>query len=164
MNRRLICVISLLLATLIVYGQEKVTDVSKISISTNPLKLVMGLINLEIEYQIASSLSLVAFAECLVADYAIERSDHPGVVTRIGTNYYPFVSRGSQNEGLYGSVNIGYSYSRDNPDLTGFAIGAEVGYKWVAKEWGFLMPRGLLTWPIGKKILPGFELLCGLLL
>ncbi len=46
-------------------------------ISVNPLKVVLGLINLELEYRFVQQVSAYLFSEGLVFDYAIKRIDQP---------------------------------------------------------------------------------------
>ena len=78
----------LLLKTLNSYSQTLNRAVS-FSISANLIKVFMGIPNLELEYNITSTVSARVFAEILVFDYVFKRSKHPGGVIRL-VPYYHF--------------------------------------------------------------------------
>jgi hypothetical protein len=136
-------------------------QIKTFSVSVNPLKLAMGLINIGIEYQVTQSCSIGLFTEYLAGDYAIKRTAHPDLVLRVEPRWY-FNSENEINAGWYGGINGGYTWSKNNPDYTDFYIEAETGYKLVYSNSFYLIPKVLLTYPLGKEqILPGAELLIG---
>lgn len=126
-----------------------------ISIAVNPIKPFIGLINLEIEYQLSSQLSFHIFVE-----YLFQEADHPDFVLSIGPRYY-FI--GSTNvSGLYNGINLDYLLSKEDKPENGFAIGGELGHKLFINKTLYILPRGLVTYTIGSSLLlPGFELLGG---
>lgn len=71
----------------------------------------MGIPNLELEYNITSTVSAKVFAEVLVFDYVFNRSKHPGGVIRLGP-YYHFLAKGSDNQDLQIGLNTGYAWSK----------------------------------------------------
>ncbi|KPK82115.1 MAG: hypothetical protein AMS27_14865 [Bacteroides sp. SM23_62_1] len=149
-----------LLITLNTFGQP-LNQAGSVSLSTNLIKDVMGIPNLEVEYNVAPSFSIKVFAEVLAFDYIYDRSKHPDFVTRIGP-YYHFLANKSENQDLQLGTFGGYTWSKNTDDLKGMNVGLELGYKYQFSNSFYLFPRGLITYPFqSKKPFPGLELLIG---
>jgi hypothetical protein len=137
-----------------------------LSVSVNPLKVVLGLINLEIEYRIFPEVSAYLFCEGLVFDYAIKRSDHPDVVIEVGPRYH-FLSTQKQS-GTF-DVNLGGSFgctwSANYPGNTGFKLNATVGLKYLFFNPSYVAAKGILTYSFSNSsVFPGFEGQIGIIL
>lgn len=133
------------------YQREKT-----ISLAINPLKPFLGLINLEFEYQLSPQISVHIFVE-----YLFKESDHPDFVLYMGPRYY--YSRYSNVSGLYSGFNLGYFHFKGNIKKSTLTIGGESGYKILVNDLFYILPRGLITYPIRTpKVLPGFECLGGI--
>lgn len=134
-----------------------------ILISTNPLKLIYGLVNIEIEYMIAPSASVKINSEYLLSEWVIKKEKHPVSVTNIGVRYHFLQNKkvGNNND-LYIGLNSGYSWSKNYSEHTSFLLGLDAGYKYQFNSELFINAKGLLTYPVkNHKILPGFECLFG---
>ena len=68
-------------------------ETGTIQISTNPVKLIMGLVNFEFEYFISPGFSVQISSEYLVSDYAIKREKHPDFLVRIGPRFHFFMKK-----------------------------------------------------------------------
>ena len=53
-------------------------------VSVNPIKIVYGLVNIEVEYYLAPDYSIYISSEYLFSDYLIKRKRHPDMVSRFG--------------------------------------------------------------------------------
>jgi len=134
-----------------------------ILISTNPLKLIYGLVNIEIEYTIAPSTSVKLSSEYLLSDCFIKKEKHPVFVTSIGMRYHFLHNKEyGDNNDVYLGFNSGYSWSKNFPEQTSFLVGLDAGYKYQFNSYIFMNMKGLLTYPVKyPKILPGLECLFG---
>jgi len=131
------------------------------SISTNLIKILMGILNVELEYNITPAISIKVFGEVLAFDYVYDRSKHPDVVIRSGP-YYHFLVKTSDNQDLQLGPFAGYAWSKTNVNMTGLNTGLELGYKYQFNNSFYLFPKGLITYPFHtNKPFPGLELLVG---
>ena len=125
-----------------------------IQISTNPVKLIMGLVNVEVEYIISPEFSIQLSSEYLVSDYAIRRGKHPDFVLRFGPRYHFFHHKdyNTKND-LYAGINGGYIWSKSNVKHKSGFLGMDIGYKYmvcnpVYINSKFLIPNGLFLFGI----------------
>lgn len=134
-----------------------------ILISTNPFKIIYGIVNLEIEYQISPSVSIELGSEYVIAHYIIKESKHPDFVFRLGPRYHVYHNKDYSNKkDLYSGVFGGYSWSKDYDEHTSYFLGMDLGYKYQFNQNIFMNAKGLITYPLKKpKILPGAEGLLG---
>ena len=132
-------------------------------ISTNPLKLIYGIINLEIEYQVSPSVSFQMGSEYVIGHYLIKRESHPDFVFRIGPRYHTFHNKEfGNNIDLYLGAFAGYTWSKAFEEYTGFNFGPELGMKYKFEIPFYINTKAFVTSPIDNlRILPGFECLFG---
>ena len=132
-------------------------------ISTNPFKLIYGIVNLEIEYQISPSISIELGSEYVFGHYIIRKSKHPDFIFRIGPRYHFYHDKDyGDKKDLYTGLFSGYSGSQDYNEHTSYFLGMDLGYKYQFNKNTFVNAKGLITYPIKKyKILPGIEGLLG---
>ena len=126
-----------------------------LSLAINPLKPFLGLINLEFEYRFSPRISFHIFGEVLLRE-----KDHPDIVLSAGPRFY----RSDQKDtaGLYTGLNGGFIWYRADSENSRLTLGGELGFKAYLGKSFYLLPRGLLTWPVGSTgVLPGFECLGG---
>ena len=107
MNKKLIF-ISFVLISIETYSQQ-LNEKGTFLVSVNPLKLIYGIINIEFEYQISSSLSIQLGTEYVLTNYIIKKEKHPDFVIRIGPRYHTFYNKdlGDKND-LYLGAFAGY--------------------------------------------------------
>ena len=134
------------------------------SLSINPMKPFLGLINLNYELQFVRRFSISVFSEYL-AFTTIKNFEHPKMVNKIGFSYYPLLQDSSINYNFFVNLNIGYvSYFNFNSQKDSYTNGIEIGYKWILKNRIIIQPKGLLNYQYSEKIfLPGFEAFLGFL-
>ncbi len=161
-NSTLLFIIMLLLPLHFLWSQNNANPTSNyqrgkaISLAINPMKPFLGLINLEFEYQFSPQMSVHIFAE-----YLFRKTDHPDFVLYIGPRYY--YSSSDKVSGLYSGLNLGYTFFKEDAANNTITIGGELGYKIFINDLFFVLPRGLITYPIRTpKVLPGFECLGGI--
>jgi hypothetical protein len=129
-----------------------------LSLSTNPVKLAESLVNLDAQLNLLPQISLFAFGEALLADYAIKRTVHPDAVAHAGARWH--ILAGPEGGGAW-DLNAGLSAGATwsgTASLAGPIGVAEVGGKWLF--WGplFIYGRGMLTVNLtGPVFTPGFE-------
>ncbi len=134
-------------------------------VSVNPLKIIYGLINIEVEYYLHPGYSLYFSSEYLTSDYLLKRNKHPDMVSRFGGRYHFFnkKSYGDKND-LFGGLFVGYSYSKLYESKNSLNIGADFGYRYQLNTSFVFSAKTLATYPFkSEKILFGFEGLIGYL-
>lgn len=132
-------------------------------ISTNILKLVYGIVNLEFEYYLAPSISIEMGSEYVIGHYIIKKEKHPDFVIRTGPRYHIFNRKdfGDRND-LYAGAFLGYTWSKDFKQHKSFNFGPEFGYKYKFNNPLFINAKVFITSPFNKPgIIPGFECLLG---
>lgn len=132
-------------------------------VSVNPVKLIYGIINVELEYHVAPAASIQLSTEYVVFHYIVKREKHPDFVIRVGPRYHSFHNKdfGNRND-LYFGAFAGYTWSKSMDQLRSFNFGAETGYKYQFEKPVVLNSKILLTSPFRKpKIIPGLEFLVG---
>jgi hypothetical protein len=132
-------------------------------ISTNPLKLIYGIINVELEYYITPSVSVEMGTEYVLAHYVIKQEVHPDFVCRIGPRYHAFNNKayGNKND-LYFGAFVGYCWSKDFEEQKFFNYGPEIGYKYKFNSPLFINSKIFVTSPFIKpRIIPGLECMLG---
>ncbi len=135
-------------------------------ISTNPLKLIYGVVNVELEYYLSTSVSVETGSEYVLAHYVIKQEDHPDFVCRIGPRYHAFSNKayGNKND-LYFGVFAGYCWSKDYEQQKFLNFGPEIGYKYKFNSPQFINCKAYITSPfLHPKIIPGFEGMLGFVL
>jgi hypothetical protein len=134
-------------------------------ISTDVIKPVLGLPNLEVEVQLDRHMTAHVFGEMLMYDTGLAPKDHPEGFARAGFRYFlwDFMDT-TRASGVYGGIGAGAVFAtlKDRPAA---AVTAEAGYKLVLFETLQIMPRVMATVPLdGAEPLPGFELMIGAVL
>lgn len=101
----------------------------RLSLAINPVKLVYGLANLEVEYHLAPRVSMVVWGEYVVSGWLIDRNKPPVAVFRISPLVYTAV--GSDGPGEAGMIHgfAGYAWSKVNDRQCRYNLGTEAGYK-----------------------------------
>ncbi|MGF1635581.1 MAG: hypothetical protein ACFCUU_00810 [Cyclobacteriaceae bacterium] len=143
--------------------QSKENDIVKRNfIATNPVKPIIGLLNLNYEYQIRKKIGISAYSEIL-AYTVISDFNHPDAINTIGFSFYPFMDHLTINQGAFINLNTSYIlYFRDDSIVNSFANGIHIGYKWLFRKNLFLEPKLLLNYTYeNKEVLPGLEILMG---
>jgi hypothetical protein len=131
-------------------------------VSTNPVKLALGLVNAEIEVQIHGAWSLHAAGEYLVADYAISRAEHPDLVLRAGPRWYFWADQDPEVSRAMIGATVGYTWSAATAGYRSLTLGAETGYKLFLSNRLFLLPKLLFTYSLGdRRGAPGLEVMAG---
>jgi len=162
MKRKVIIIISVLLLTSKLFPQL-LNERGTLLISTNPMKLIYGIVNLEIEYMVSPSVSLELGSEYVIGHYIIKREKHPDFVFRIGPRYHMMNSkdRGARNDLWLGAFG-GYIWSKDYENMRQFNFGPEFGYKHKTKNALFFSSKIFLTSPYKeKKMKMGMEGMAG---
>jgi hypothetical protein len=160
-------ILFLLLASRVASGQEQsnthLPNDMRHFISTNPIKPIIGLLNVHYEYQVWQGFGITAFSEVLAIE-VIKDFDHPDMVSTLGVSLYPLLGDKEINQALFVNLNTSYiQYFRDDVKFNSFANGAQVGYKWLLDSNKFLEPKVLINYVYQENsVLPGFELLLGL--
>jgi hypothetical protein len=148
-------------------GAQSLDRTGSLSLSTNPMKLAMGMANLEVQYAVHPGLSFYVFAEGLLFDYAVSRTAHPDFVVEAGPRWHmlPAVRQPAVFDLSLG-MSAGWTWSAGSPSMTGFKLNAELGCAYLFYGPFFAMGKGILTWtPCTGRVFPGFEIhLGGLLL
>jgi len=165
MNRIiLIYLLALLYGGINVNNAQVLNKPGTILISTNPLKLIYGLVNIEIEYYISSSYSVQVSSEYLISSWVLKREKHPDFVVRTGIRYHSYNNKpyGDKNDPYLG-VFGGYFWSKNFPERhTSYNFGAELGYKYQFNKPAFVNIKGFITYPLkNPRLIPGFECLLG---
>jgi len=132
-------------------------------VSINPIKIVYGLVNIEVEYYMVPGYSIYISSEYLFSDYLIKRKRHPDMVSRFGGRYHFYKKENYEGENdLYGGIFIGYSYSKLYKVKNGMDIGADFGYRYQLGTSFLVGAKALATHPLrSRKVLFGFEGLAG---
>ncbi|MFC2129167.1 hypothetical protein ACFLQX_00130 [Bacteroidota bacterium] len=132
-------------------------------ISTNPIKLIYGIINLELEYYVSPAISFQVGSEYVIGHYIIKEENHPDFVFRIGPRYHTFYNKDFGNRiDLYVGAFTGYTWSKDFEEYKGFNLGPEIGIKYKFQGPIYINAKTFITSPINDpKIIPGFECLVG---
>lgn len=132
-------------------------------ISTNPLKLIYGIINLEIEYYFSPSVSVQMGSEYVIGHYIIKREKHPDFAFRGGPRYHTFHNKEfGDNIDLYLGGFAGYTWSKDFEENKGLNFGSEVGMKFKFECPIYINTKAFITAPVNNfRMLPGFECLFG---
>ena len=123
-------------------------ETGTIQISTNPVKLIMGLVNFEFEYFISPGFSVQISSDFLV---------------RIGPRVHFFYEKEFNiKHDLYTGVFAGYIWSKRDVRQKSIFLGADIGYKYMVHHPLYINPKFLLSYPLkSPKFLPGFECLLG---
>ena len=124
-----------------------------LGVAANPMKTLMGLINVEVEVRMTAQTSLHVFLE-----YLVRPADHPRWVLVVGPRLYADVNP----DGFYGGLNLlllGPTGEEVGPDA---GVGVECGGRSPLTEHLFVQPRilGSKSWSSGWSSL-GFEALLG---
>lgn len=144
-----------------VHGEE-----CRISIFINPLKPFLGLLNIGVECQFDPQYSLHLSAEyALFRPGYLNRIRHPDFVWSIGLRHY-FSPDEPDASGLFSGALFGQTGRwREGKKGWEFFIGAELGYRFLMDNNGYISPRGLVSFPLESgKLLPGAEALFGKIL
>jgi hypothetical protein len=155
----------LFFGTLRLFSQD-LNQAGTFLISTNPLKLIYGVINVELEYYISPSVSVEMGTEYVLAHYVIKSEDHPDFVCRMGPRYHAFHKKeyGNKND-LYFGVFAGYCWSKEFEQQKFPNFGTEIGYKYKFNSPLFINCKAFITSPfLHPKIIPGFEGMLGFVL
>lgn len=132
-------------------------------VSTNILKLVYGVPNVEFEYFFLNSVSAQLCSEYVLGHWVIKSKDHPDWVSRFGVRYHFLHAKesGTKNDPYFGIFG-GYSWSKDFPTHKTPNLGIDLGYKYQFNDYIFINAKGLLTYKLNdSKVLPGIECLLG---
>jgi hypothetical protein len=124
-----------------------------LAIAANPMKTLMGLINLEVEVRLTPHTSLHVFLE-----YLVRPADHPRWVLVAG----PRVYADANLDGLYGGLNLLLLGARGEETAPDTGVGVECGYRMPLAGHLFVQPRilGSKSVSYGSSSL-GFEALLG---
>ena len=165
-NHKMLCLCVILAVMTILpprASSQSFHETGTIQISTNPVKLIMGLVNFEFEYFISPAFSIQISSEYLVSDYAIKREKHPDFLVRIGPRFHFFYEKEfNVQHDLYSGIYAGYIWSKSNLRQKSIFLGADIGYKYMVHHPIFINPKFLLSYPLkSPKFLPGFECLLG---
>lgn len=140
-------------------AEENPSQDNIFSIAINPVKSLPGLINLDLEFQITPHISIHIFSEIL-----IKEADHPDLVISLGPRYYFFPGK-LNVAGFYSGVNLGYAWYKASSGNSSMTIGGEVGYKHILNGELFILPRGVVTYPVSNgQFLLGVEFFTGTIL
>ncbi len=145
----ILSVIQWSLVFIFIFHDSAIASDKKLSVSFNPGKPFLGLLNISLEYQISSHLSI-----CIFAEYLFRRLNHPDFVITLGPRYY--FSEGKEHvSGFFGGVYLGYTwYKNMSSGNSNLNLGGELGYKLFFYKSLFMIPRGLVTHPIeSSKVL-----------
>lgn len=133
----------------------------RLMVALNPVKLVYGLPNLEVEYRLADKLSLAIWGEWLVSGHLVKKEKHPTVVFRAGPRRYLGTADAERPPVGFWMPWTGYSWSKEQ-HRRHHDIGFELGFKWFVRNGCYALPKGILTIPVASgRVLPGLELLAG---
>ena len=157
--------LSLIIALIILPGalSQQLNQKGSFLVSVNPLKLVYGIINVELEYHVAPAASIQLSTEYVVFHYIVKEERHPDYVIRVGPRYHAFHRKdfGHRNDLCLGAF-AGYTWSKKLDQFRSFNLGAETGYKYQFEKPVLLNSKILITCPIRESIFfPGFEFLVG---
>lgn len=137
------------------------------SISINPVKPFMGLLNVEYGYELRSKFGSSLFLEYRACSGLIPLpSGHPDFVSTLGVGYYPMTGEGRNNHGVFVRVVGNYVLFKDSQTgSNGFGNGINLGYKWLLEGGFCIQARGILNYTYkDREILPGFGVLIGYVL
>jgi len=149
----------LLFPALTTYSQE-INRKGSLTISVNILKFLMGLPNLEIEYQASPGVSVYFFNEILVFGQQLKKRNHPSYVMRTGARYHLLQDTDSRND-LHGGCYTGVIRSGDKQEYSPY-LGIDLGYKYRVHSSYTVYPRALIGYSTrDSSTLPGFEVLLG---
>ena len=131
--------------------------------SINPLKLIYGIVNLEIEYYLSPSISIELGSEYVLGHYIIKKEKHPDFVIRTGPRYHFFNKKEfADKNDLYLGTFVGYFWSKEVQEQKFFNFGPEIGYKYKFDNPLLINTKAFITSPVDKlKIIPGFECMLG---
>ena len=161
-NSAIILTIILFLSSTRLFSQE-LNQSGTILISTNPLKLIYGIVNLEFEYYLSPSFSIELGSEYVLGHYIIKKEKHPDFVIRTGPRYHFFNKKefGDKND-LYLGAFAGYFWSKEIQQQKFFNFGPEIGYKYKFDNPLLINTKIFITSPFDTlKIIPGFECMLG---
>lgn len=130
------------------------------ALGINPFKLILGLVNVEVELRGTQHVGVQVFAEYQVGQWM----DHPDLVARGGVHYY--VSPEDQDlRGPFAGLNTGLSWSSGPAgEDEGFFLGSGAGSRLVFGDRFYVAPRLVLHYLIAqKKLLWGIEAPVGVL-
>jgi len=162
MKRKVITILSILLLTSRLFPQL-LNEKGTILVSTNPMKLIFGIVNLEIEYMVSPSVSLELGSEYVFGHYIIRKEKHPDIVMRAGPRYHLLSNKDcSDRNDLYLGAFGGFIWSKDYETMRQFNFGPEFGYKHKTRSALFFSSKIFLTSPYkDKKMQLGMEGLTG---
>lgn len=131
----------------------------RVSLAVNPVKLLYGLANLEIEMYVSHRASVAAWGERLVSQHLIKRERHPTAVVRCGPRWYWRRARIERGATGYLMPFAGYSWS-SQPFRRHCDIGAETGLRWALAAPYDARAKAVLTRPLSSSpATPGVEAL-----
>ena len=163
MKKQLILIFSIIFFSCSSLSSQELNQGGTFLISTNPLKLIYGVVNFELEYYLTPSVSVEMGSEYVLAHYVIKQEDHPDFVCRIGPRFHAFHNKeyGAKND-LYFGAFVGYCWSKDFEEQKFFNFGPEIGYKYKFDSPLFINSKIFITSPfVQPKIIPGLECMLG---
>ena len=166
MKKQVILIGSILFFSCSSLSSQELNQGGTFLISTNPLKLIYGVVNVELEYYLSPSVSVEMGSEYVLAHYVIKQEDHPDFVCRIGPRFHAFHNKesGAKND-LYFGAFAGYCWSKEFEQQKFLNFGPEIGYKYKFNSPLFINCKAFITSPfIQAKVIPGFEGMLGYVL
>jgi len=161
--KRLIFLLLVLIIYIVPCNAQLLNQKGTFIVSVNPLKIVYGLVNIEVEYYLDPGYSVYLSSEYLISGYFIKRKRHPDMVSRFGGRYHFYQKENYEGENdLYGGLFVGCSYSKSYKVKNGMDIGADFGYRYQVGPSILVGAKALATCPLkSRKVLFGFEGLIG---
>ena len=136
-------------------GHCQTPDVERVhAVGINPVKLIMGLANVEYELRATHHAGLQVLAEYQLR----QRVDHPDVVVRGGVRYYPYPTDQALRS-VYAGANGGLSWSKPpGAEDEGVFFGSAFGSRFIFGDRFFVAPRVVVHYLISReRILWGLE-------